>query len=49
VWLWFLSAMSYKGGQFFGRTFQKVVFAVCGVVLVGFGMKFLVDAVRMMA
>ncbi len=46
VWLWFLSAMSYKGGQFFGRTFQKVVFAVCGVVLVAFSLKFLFDASR---
>jgi threonine/homoserine/homoserine lactone efflux protein len=44
VWLWFLSAMSYKGGRFFGRKFQKVVFAICGAVLLGFSVKFIGDA-----
>jgi threonine/homoserine/homoserine lactone efflux protein len=48
AWLWFLSALAYKGGQFFGRTFQKATFAVCGVFLVGMSGKFIVDAVQMM-
>jgi threonine/homoserine/homoserine lactone efflux protein len=47
VWLWFLSALAYKGGQFFGRTFQKVTFGVCGVFLVAMSGKFIVDAVQM--
>lgn len=42
-WNYFLSALSYKGGEFFGKRFQKVVFLACGVFLVFFGMKFIVD------
>ncbi|MBN2160559.1 MAG: LysE family transporter [Spirochaetes bacterium] len=45
-WSWFLSALSYRGGRFFGNNFQKAVFAVSGVALVGFGGKFLFDAVK---
>lgn len=43
VWLYFLSALSFKGGQFFGRVFQRVIFVVCGVALVFFGVRFLFD------
>ncbi len=49
VWYYFLSALSYKGGQFFGRIFQKVIFAVCGTALLFFGTTFLVDSVRTLA
>jgi len=44
VWLYFLSAISYKGGRFFGRRFQQIVFGVCGVMLLFFGGKFLFNA-----
>ena len=40
-WLWFLSALSFKGGQFFGKVFQKIVFYVCGILLIGFGARFI--------
>jgi len=43
IWLYFLSALSFKGGRFFGKIFQKAVFAVCGVFLVFFGLKFILD------
>lgn len=46
IWLYFLSAMSFKGGKFFGQTFQKVIFAVCGAFLIIFAGKFMVDAVK---
>lgn len=45
-WCYFLSALSFKGGQFFGRGFQKVVFAVCGVLLVLLSAKLVVDGAR---
>jgi len=45
-WCYFLSALSFKGGRFFGKRFQKAVFVVCGVVLLLFGGKFMVDAAR---
>jgi len=44
-WNYFLSVLSYKGGEFFGKRFQKVVFLVCGVFLLFFGVKFIVDGV----
>lgn len=44
-WSWFLSALSFRGGRFFGRAFQKAVFAVSGAALLFFGGKFLYDAV----
>jgi threonine/homoserine/homoserine lactone efflux protein len=44
VWDYFLSALSFKGGQFFGKRFQKAVFLVCGCLLVVFAVKLLVDA-----
>ena len=43
-WLEVLSVAGFKGSQVFGRRAQTVVSAVCGVVLVGFGAKFLYDA-----
>lgn len=44
-WLYFLSVLSFRGGQFFGRRFQQVVFALCGGFLLFFGGKFIADAV----
>ncbi|MBN2083739.1 MAG: LysE family transporter [Anaerolineales bacterium] len=44
-WSYFLSALSFTGGKFFGKWFQRAVFAVCGVALFGFGGWFLYDAV----
>jgi len=41
-WLWFISAMSYNGGIFFGKIFQKVLFYICGILLLGFGAKFII-------
>lgn len=48
LWYYFLSALSFKGGQFFGKRFQKIVFAICGVMLFFFGGKFITDAVRLL-
>lgn len=47
IWLYILSVLSYKGGQFFGKSFQKIVFAVCGILLIFFSGKFIYDAVSM--
>lgn len=44
-WLWFMSVLAYRGGQFFGHRFQKVTFAVCGVFLLLMAGKFLSDAI----
>jgi threonine/homoserine/homoserine lactone efflux protein len=44
VWYYFLSALSFKGGQFFGRIFQKVIFGVCGAALLFFAARFITDA-----
>lgn len=49
LWDYFLSALSFRGGRFFGRAFQKVVFAACGVLLVFFSGRFIADAVRMLS
>jgi threonine/homoserine/homoserine lactone efflux protein len=46
AWSWFLSALSFRGGSFFGKKFQKGVFAVSGLALVIFGVKFLFDSVQ---
>jgi threonine/homoserine/homoserine lactone efflux protein len=43
-WLEFLSVAGFKGSQIFGQRAQFVVSAVCGVVLLGFGGKFIYDA-----
>jgi threonine/homoserine/homoserine lactone efflux protein len=45
VWDYFLSALSFKGGQFFGQRYQQGAFLVCGAALVFFGGKFIVDGV----
>ncbi len=45
-WCYFLSALSFKGGQFFGKRLQQVLFAICGVFLLFFSAKFIYDAVK---
>lgn len=45
-WCYFLSALSFKGGQFFGKRLQQVLFAICGVFLLFFSSKFIYDAVK---
>jgi threonine/homoserine/homoserine lactone efflux protein len=47
LWYYFLSVLSFKGGQFFGKRFQKIAFATCGVILLFFSGKFIIDAVRL--
>ena len=47
LWLYFLSILSFKGGQFFGKKFQKIVFILCGIFLVFLSGKFIYDAIRM--
>jgi len=47
LWLYFLSAVAYKGGTIIGIKFQKIVFAVCGIFLLLFSVLFLSDAVRL--
>ena len=39
MWLYFLSAVSFKSGHFFGIRFQKFVYAVCGIFLLFFSYK----------
>ncbi len=46
-WDSFLSVLSFKGGAFFGKRFQQVVFAVCGVFLVYAGARLIFDAARL--
>jgi threonine/homoserine/homoserine lactone efflux protein len=43
LWCYTLSGVSYKGGQFFGSKFQRAVFLACGVALLFFGAKLLLD------
>jgi len=43
-WDYFLSALSFRGGQFFGKRFQKGVFLVSGCIMAAFAVKLLVDA-----
>jgi len=46
LWLYFLSALSFKGGQFFGKRLQQVLFLICGVFLLFFSAKFIFDAAK---
>ena len=48
LWCSFLSNLSFRGRQFFGRKFQKYVFAICGVFLLFFSGKFIFNAVRLL-
>lgn len=44
VWLEVLSLLGRQGAETFGQRAEKVVSAVCGLLLLGFGVKFLYDA-----
>ena len=44
--LYFLSALSFKGGQFFGKRLQQVLFVICGIFLLFFSTKFIYDAAK---
>jgi threonine/homoserine/homoserine lactone efflux protein len=44
AWLEVLSLAGFTGSEVFGRRAQTVVTLVCGIVMVGFGAKFLYDA-----
>lgn len=44
LWSYFLSALSFRGRRFFGKGFQKVVFAICGAFLVFLSAKFILGA-----
>jgi len=46
LWDWFLSAVSFKGGQFFGNRFQQAVFALSGVMLLFFGGRLVFEAIN---
>jgi threonine/homoserine/homoserine lactone efflux protein len=46
VWSYLLSALSFKGGRVFGPRFQRAVFVGCGVALVFFSSKLMIDGVR---
>ena len=44
VWFSFLGILAYRGGRFFGRRFQQVVFAVCGAFLLYLSVHFMTAA-----
>ncbi|MEO0293509.1 MAG: LysE family transporter [candidate division WOR-3 bacterium] len=44
LWLYFISFISYRGGSFFGKKFQKGVFLFCGIALFFLGGRFIFDA-----
>ncbi len=44
VWLEVLSLLGFKGSEAFGQGAAKMISGVCGLVLLGFGAKFLYDA-----
>jgi threonine/homoserine/homoserine lactone efflux protein len=45
VWLQILSWASFKGSVFFGPHFQKIVSLICALVLLGFGLFFIYNAI----
>ena len=44
-WLEFLSLAGFKSADVFGKRSQAVIFALCALMMVGFGLKFLWDSV----
>ncbi|MDD3655821.1 MAG: LysE family transporter [Atribacterota bacterium] len=44
-WYFFLSSLTFKGGRFFGRRLQQILFAVCGIFLLFFSGKFIYDVI----
>ena len=49
IWLEMLSLVGFKGTGAFGQRSQKIVSGVCGVLLLGFGVKFVWDAGAILA
>lgn len=49
LWCYFLSALSFTGGHFFGRRFQKTIFAICGVFLLLFSFRSIADGISLLA
>jgi threonine/homoserine/homoserine lactone efflux protein len=47
VWLSFVSVLVYRTRALWGKTFQQGVFLTCGLLLVGFGVWFVVSGVRL--
>ncbi len=45
IWYYFLSALSFSGGKFFGQKLQRGVFIVCGLALLYFSGSFLMGAI----
>jgi threonine/homoserine/homoserine lactone efflux protein len=48
-WLYLLSFLSFRGSQFFGRVFQRILFAACGILLCVFSAKFVIDGIGTLA
>ncbi|MBU2598901.1 MAG: LysE family translocator [Actinobacteria bacterium] len=46
-WCYFLSILSFRGRQYFGKKFQKIVSTICGAFLLFFGGKFIYDSIKM--
>jgi threonine/homoserine/homoserine lactone efflux protein len=46
-WDTFLSTLSFRGGQFFGKRFQQVIFAISGGFLLFYSVRLLWEGVRM--
>jgi threonine/homoserine/homoserine lactone efflux protein len=44
VWLELLSQVGFKGAELLGKRAQRIVFVLCAVMLLLFGMKFIWDA-----
>ncbi len=49
MWNSFLSILTFRGGRFFGRSFQKIAFGICGAFLLFYSAKSFVDALRLFA
>jgi len=49
LWLFFLSALSFKGGRFFGLKFQKIIFLFCSGFLLIFGGIFIVNGLNLLS
>jgi len=45
-WCYFLSILSFRGGRYFGKKFQKIVSTICGVFLLFFGGKFIYYSIK---
>lgn len=45
LWDWFLSALAFKGGQFFGNKFQQAIFLLSGLMLLFFGGRLMITGI----